>query len=151
MADQTVLNKGADGPAQKPKTNSNGLMGSVESFGNDLATLASLQAKLAAADARESLLKALPSVVGLGVLVLLLIGGMAAIVAGFAVWLAEALHLGLGVSLMLVGLGCLILGALFSLLCLRLLSKSFTAFRRSSEELERNLAWVKTTLTQSGR
>ncbi len=126
-------------------------MGSVESFGNDLATLASLQAKLAAADARESLLKALPSVVGLGVLVLLLIGGMAAIVAGFAVWLAEALHLGLGVSLMLVGLGCLILGALFSLLCLRLLSKSFTAFRRSSEELERNLAWVKTTLTQSGR
>lgn len=151
MADQTVLNKGVDGPAQRPKTNSNGLMGSVESFGNDLATLASLQAKLAAADARESLLKALPSVVGLGVLVLLLIGGMAAIIAGFAVWLAGALHLGLGVSLMLVGLGCLILGALFSLLCLRLLSKSFTAFRRSSEELERNLAWVKTTLTQSGR
>jgi len=150
MADQAVLNKGG-GPGSAPKTNSNGLMEGVGSFGNDLASLASLQAKLAAADARESLLKALPSVVGLGVLVLLLIGGMAAIVAGFAVWLAATFHLGIGVSLMLVGLGCLVLGALLSLLCLRLLSSSFTAFRRSSEELERNLAWVKTTLTRSGR
>lgn len=126
-------------------------MSGVESFGNDLATLASLQAKLAAADARESLLKALPAVVGLAVLVLLLIGGMGAIVAGFAVWLAAALKWGLGVSLMVVGLGCLVVGALFSMLCLRLLGSSFTSFRRSSEELERNLAWVKTTLTQSGR
>ena len=150
MADQTVLNKG-DGPRPTAKTNSNGLIGGVESFGNDLAALASLQAKLAAADARESLLKALPAAVGLGVLALLLIAGMAAIVAGFAVWLAEALHLALGVALMLVGLGCLILGALFSLLCVRLLGSSFTAFRRSSEELERNVAWIKTTLTRSGR
>ncbi len=150
MADQTILNKGGrGGPAPKP--GSNGLMEGVGSFGNDLATLASLQAKLAAADARESLLKALPAAVGLGVLALLLIAGMAALVAGFAVWLAEAFHLRLGVALMLVGLGCLILGALFSLLCLRLVGSSFTAFRRSSEELERNVAWVKTTLTRSGR
>lgn len=151
MAHQTILNKdGGAGPASKPRSNG-GLMGGVESFGNDLATLASLQAKLAAADARESLLKALPPVVGLAVLVLLLIAGMGAIVAGFAVWLAEALQWSLGVALMLVGLGGLILGGLFSLLCLRLLSSSFTAFRRSSEELERNIAWIKTTLTHSGR
>lgn len=149
MADQTILNKGG-GPASKPSPNG-GLMEGVGSFGNDLATLASLQAKLAAADARESLMKALPAVIGLGVLVLLLIAGMGAIVAGLAVWLAEAFDLRLGVALMLVGLGCLILGALFSLLCLRLVGSSFTAFRRSSEELERNLAWVKTTLTRSGR
>jgi len=148
MAHQTILNKDG-GPAAK--SNSNGLMEGVGSFGNDLASLASLQAKLAAADARESLLKALPAVVGLAVLALVLIAGMAAIVAGMAVWLAGALQLGLGVALMLVGLGCLVLGALFSLLCLRFLGSSFTAFRRSSEELERNIAWIKTTLTRSGR
>lgn len=149
MADQAVLNK--DGPGPASKANSNGPMGSVESFGGDLASLASLQARLAAADARESLLKALPAVIGLGAMALLLIAGMGAIVAGLAAWLAEALQLRLGVALMLVGLGCLILGALFSLLCLRFLGSSFTAFRRSSEELERNVAWVKTTLTRGGR
>lgn len=150
MADQTVLNEGGR-RAATTKTGSNGLMEGVGSFGNDLASLASLQAKLAAADARESLLKALPAVVGLAVLVLILVAGMAAIIAGFALWIAEAVHLRPGVALMLVGLGCLILGAVFSLFCVRLLGRSFTAFRRSSEELERNVAWVKTTLTRSGR
>lgn len=146
MAHQTVLNDDA-----AVKSRPNGLMSNVGSFGNDLTSLATLQTKLAAADMRESLRKAAPAIGGLVVLSLLVIAGMTAIVAGFALWLAEAFQLRLGVALMLTGLGCLVLGALFSWLCVRFLGSSFTAFRRSAEELERNIAWVKTTLTRSGR
>jgi hypothetical protein len=48
-------------------------------------------------------------------------------------------------------LGSLVLAALGGWICARWLAKSFSTFRRSSEELERNVAWIKTTLTQSGR
>lgn len=126
-------------------------MGNVSSFGNDLATLATLQTKLAAADMRESLLKAAPAIGGLAVLGLISVAGMTALVAGLALWLAEALQLRPAVALMFVGLGSLVIAALGAWLCTRTFGSSFSTFRRSSEEFERNLAWIKTTLTQSGR
>ena len=106
MAHQTVLN---DTHNPTAKSRPNGLMSNVGSFGNDLASLATLQTKLAAADMRESLQKAAPAIGGLVVLSLLAIAGMTAIIAGFAMWLAEALNLRLGVALMLTGLGCVVL------------------------------------------
>jgi hypothetical protein len=126
-------------------------MGNVSSFGNDLASLATLQTKLAAADMRESLLKAAPAIGGLAVLGLLSVAGMTVLVAGFALWLAEALQLRPAVALMLVGLVSLVVATLGAWLCARTFSGSFSTFRRSSEEFDRNLAWIKTTLTQSGR
>ncbi len=143
MAHQTLLNDKAARP--------NGLMGNVSSFGNDLASLATLQTKLAAADMRESLLKAAPAIGGLAFLGLLSIAGMTALVAGFALWLAEVMQLRPAVALILVGLGSLAAAALGAWLCVRTLGSSFSTFRRSSEEFDRNLAWIKTTLTQSGR
>ena len=41
--------------------------------------------------------------------------------------------------------------AVLAVLGLKLIGSSLGTFRRSAEELERNLAWVKTTLTHSGR
>jgi O-antigen ligase len=143
MAHQTLLNDKTARP--------NGLMGNVSSFGNDLASLATLQGKLAAADLRESLLKAAPALCGLAVLGSLSVAGMTALVAGLALWLAETLQLRLVVVLMLVGLGSLVVAAFGAWLCARTLSGSFSTFRRSFEEFDRNLAWIKTTLTQSGR
>jgi hypothetical protein len=143
MAHQTLLNDKSDRP--------NGLMGNVSSFGNDLASLATLQTKLAAADMRESLLKAAPAIGGLAVLGLLSVAGMTALVAGLALWMAEALQLRPAVALILVGLGSLVVAALGAWLCARTFGSSFSTFRRSSEEFDRNLAWIKTTLTQSGR
>jgi hypothetical protein len=143
MAHQTLLNDKTDRP--------NGLMGNVSSFSNDLASLATLQTKLAAADLRESLLKAAPAIGGLAVLGLLSIAGMTALVVSLALWLAEAMQLRPAVAFMLVGLGSLVVAALGGWLCARTFGSSFSTFRRSSEEFDRNLAWIKTTLTQSGR
>jgi len=126
-------------------------MSNVSSLGSDLASLATLQTKLAAADLRESLLKALPAIVGLVIVVLLLVAGMTAVVAGLALWIAEAFQLKPAVALMLVGGGGLVVAAIVGWLAARVLIRSFTTFRRSSEEFDRNIAWVKTILTQSGR
>jgi hypothetical protein len=126
-------------------------MSNVESFGSDLASLATLQAQLATADLRESLRRAAPAIGGLAVLCLLLFAGMTALVAGVALWIADAYQLRPAAALMLVGFGSLVVAVLGAWLCVRAFGRSLSTFRRSSEELERNLAWVKTILTQSGR
>jgi formate hydrogenlyase subunit 3/multisubunit Na+/H+ antiporter MnhD subunit len=143
MAHQAFLNDRAG--------RSNGLIDNVSSFSNDLATLATLQTKLAAADLREGLQKAAPAVGVLAAVGLLSVAGVTALVIGLAFWLAESFQLRTGSALALVGLGSLVVAALGAWLGARALASSFATFRRSSEELERNLAWIKTTLTQSGR
>ncbi|OJW21008.1 MAG: hypothetical protein BGO49_30115 [Planctomycetales bacterium 71-10] len=126
-------------------------MEDVSSFGNDVATLASLQSKLAAADAKASLARAAPALGGLALAILLAFSGAIAIVWGLALWIAERFEMKTSAALMLTGLGALVLVALIGVVCVRLLGSSFTTFRRSAEELERNIAWIKTTLTHSGR
>lgn len=147
MAHQAVVSNGVAAPQDR----SNGLMDNVSSFGSDLATLASLQGKLAAADAKESLQKAAPAIAGLVAAALLAFAGVVAILGGLGLWIADAFALKPSSALMLTGLGALILVAILAAACVRLLGSSFTAFRRSSEELERNVTWIKTTLTHSGR
>lgn len=151
MAHQAVVNNGATSASPNRSTGPTGLMENVGSFGNDLATLASLQSKLAAADAKESLQKAAPAIAGLVVASLLAFSGAVVILGGLALWIAESLALAPYKALMLTGLGALIVVAILAAVCIRLLGSSFTTFRRSSEEFERNLAWIKTTLTHSGR
>ena len=133
------------------RAKSNGLIDNVSSFGSDVAALASLQTKLAAADMRESLHKAAPAIAGLVILALVSVAGMTVFLGGLALWLAEAQQLRPAVALVVVGLVGLIVAALGAWFCTRLLGTSFSTFRRSFEELERNVAWIKTTLTQSGR
>lgn len=130
---------------------SNGLMENVSSFGSDVATLASLQSQLVAADARESLTRGAPAIAGLVLAILLAFAGVIAIVGGLALWIAERFAMQPSIALMLTGLGTLVVVALVGVISVRLLGSSVTTFRRSAEELERNIAWVKTTLTHSGR
>jgi len=141
----------SNGIASASQDRSNGLMGDVGSFGSDLATLASLQSKLAAADAKESLQRATPAIAGLAVATLLACAGTVAILGGLGLWIADAFSIKPYAALMLTGLGALVLVAILAAVCVRLLGSSFTTFRRSAEELERNIAWIKTTLTHSGR
>lgn len=144
------MNNGARA-ANAGHAHSNGLMDNVSSFGNDVATLASLQSKLAAADARETLSRSTPALYGLALALLLAIAGTVAIVVGLALWIAEHFAMQASVALMMTGLGSLAVVAILGVVSVRLIGSSVTTFRRSAEELERNVAWIKTTLTHSGR
>jgi len=123
----------------------------VSSFGTDLATLGMLQARLAAMDLRDSTKQAIPSLVGL--VAFGTIGAACTVVglAGLALWLAEVFQARPGIVMILVALAGLVIAGIAAVFLVRALARSFTYFRRSQEELDRNLAWIKTTLVHSGR
>jgi hypothetical protein len=116
-----------------------------------VATLAELQAKLAALDFKESAERALvPLVVAIGGAVVAL-GGVPVLLAGVAVLLASALSVSLGWMLVLIsGLAIMTAGAIAAIAGNRLIH-AFDSFRRSREELIRNLNWIRTVLVYSGR
>ena len=147
MAHQEMRN----GPVASRERQNNGVIEGVSSFGTDLATLAVLQMHLAACDLRESAGAAAPIVAGLTVF--WIIAGASATVglAGMALWLATVLNIQAGIVMIVVALIGLVISGVAAALLARSLTRSFTYFRRSQEELERNLAWVKTTLIHSGR
>ena len=147
MAHQTLRN----GPAAPREKQDEGVIGGVSSFGADLATLATLQARLAACDLRDSTKQAIPSLVGL--IAAGTIGAACTVVglAGLSLWLAEVFQARPGIVMMVVALAGLVAAGIASALLVRSLAASFTYFRRSQEELDRNLAWIKTTLVYSGR
>jgi len=68
-----------------------------------------------------------------------------------ALWLAKVPNIQAGIVMMVVALIGLVISGVAAALLARSLTRSFSYFRRSQEELERNLAWVKTTLIHSGR
>lgn len=127
----------------------NGLIDNVSSFGNDLAALAALQAKLATIDLREGLQKAAPAVGVLIVAALLSAAGVTVLVFGLALWLAESFQIRPASAFGVVGLGSLAAASIGAWIGARALASSLSTFRRSSEEFERNLAWIKSTLKQN--
>ena len=147
MAHQAVRN----GSVASRDRQNNGVIEGVSSFGTDLATLAVLQMRLTACDLRDSAKAATPIVAGLTVF--WIIAGASAVVglAGIALWLATILNVQASIVMMVIGLIGLVISAVGAALLARSLTRVFSYFRRSQEELERNLAWVKTTLTHSGR
>jgi hypothetical protein len=127
------------------------VIGGVSSLGNDLATLATLQARLAALDLRESMEHATPSLIGLVILGTIAAASVVVGLAGLSLWLATVLQVQAGIVMMVVALAGLVIAGAVSFFLARSLAASFSYFRRSQEEFERNLAWVKTTLVHSGR
>ncbi len=143
MADQTSVKSG-DG-------RSNGVVGSITELGNDVATLAELQAKLAALDFKESVEHAvLPlGVVAAGLAVLL--GGIPVLLLGVATLLASWWKINEGWTLVLVALVVILLAGAAVVVAGMKLPRRFQSFRRSREELFRNLSWIRTVLVHSGR
>jgi hypothetical protein len=147
MAYQTVRN----GPAAANDRHHNGVIEGVSSFGTDLATLAMLQARLAAYDLRESMKSAAPTIAGLVAFATIAAASTAVGLAGLALWLATILQVQAGIVMMVVALAGIVIAIVASTLLARSLPSSFSYFRRSREELERNLAWIRTTIVHSGR
>ena len=126
-------------------------MGSVTGLGNDVVTLLDLQAKLVAMDAKETTEKALTPVVILVVAVILALAAFTVGLFGAAELIARALTISPGMAMLLTAAVALALagGAIaFSIVQFK---ASLTPFRRSLEELQRNVAWLKTVLLHSGR
>ena len=151
MADQATLrdNRGAKVTVNSPLVE--GVLGNVAEFSTDLISLAELQARLAAADLKETTGRAAVPAGLLVVGALLALVGLPVLLLGVGTLVAENTSLSPGWSILLTALAAIVLGAVLALLGVRGLGGSLSSFDRSKEELSRNLSWVKTVLVHSGR
>ena len=127
------------------------LVGNIADFGNDIATLAELQSKLALLDAKEAASRATWHVIALGVGLVVAIGSVPVALIGLADLIASSAKLSAGTARLIVGLVALSLALGVGYLGTRGTLASLDSFRRSREELTRNLSWIRTVLVYSGR
>jgi hypothetical protein len=150
MADQATLNTG-NGRGVPINAPAEALVGGVADFGNDLATLGELQAKLIAIDLKEAAGRAtMPLIVAAGGAALAL-GALPVVLLGVAELLVSYTTLARGWAYLLVGGLAIVLAGVAAMVVLPRLKASLESFRRSREELTRNIAWVRTVLVQRGR
>ena len=129
-----------------------GVIGNLAELAGDVSTLAELQTKLAVADAKVAIGRAiLPAgLIGAGAVLTLAAAPVALI--GAAELLADAMGLAhRGWAYLIVAAAALALTALLVLIGLPRLLRSFESMAHTREELSRNVAWVKTVLVNSGR
>jgi hypothetical protein len=148
MADQASVSRhsGSNNHAS-PLT----VVGNIADFGNDIATLAELQAKLTLLDAKDAAAKASMPLISLGAGLGLAVASLPVILIGLAGLIAASTKLSSGVSQLIVGLVALAIAGVAALIGWKGSMRSLTSFRRSSEELTRNLSWIRTVLVHSGR
>ena len=156
MADQASVsrNERKSDPASRltPEAAARGLVGNIAEFGNDVMTLAELQAKLAMIELKESTGRAvIPAGIVVVAAVLALSSVPVALIGG-ALLLAKVLGTGnqgwaylivAGIGLVLAGVAAAIAGSR--------LGKCVESLGRTREELTRNIAWIRTVLAYSGR
>jgi len=128
------------------------LVGGIAEFGNDIATLAELQAKLAVIDLKECVeLAVWPLAVIVGGFIFIL-GALPVALFGAAELVAAALKISHGWALLLTsGVVMGVAGLAMVISVLRLRPNLSQCFRRSREELNRNISWIRTVLLYSGR
>src|SRR4051812_49848644 len=139
MADQATVNRGNGVPINAPAT---AVVSNLAEFGNDFATLAELQAKLASIDLKESAGRAaVPAGLLAGALVLLL-GSVPVLLAGVAELIVRYTSIDHHWALLLTAGGAIVLTVVVGALAVSRLRKSFESFQRSREELARNISWI---------
>lgn len=130
---------------------SESVVGSIAGFGNDVANLAELQLRLAALDFKESAGRARLPLVLVGAGLVILLGSVPVAIGGLALLVAERFSISHGWALLLTaGATMLLTGLVVALAGLRL-GSSLESFRRSRDELVRNVSWIRTVLVHSGR
>lgn len=146
MVDQASVN----GPVTaRPHRSSSAELDGVAEFVDDLASLAELQAELAAADLRDATRKsAVPIMLTLGGLGVLLASVPVALL-GAGSLLAFALKIDEGWARLLTAGAAMALAGLVAALGRMQLGRSFDSFRRSRKQLQLNMAWVRTVLITS--
>lgn len=144
MASQATLNI-------DQRSSVNGMLNGIGDLGNNVVTLATLQARLAAEDFSDSASRARPALIAAAVLIPLGFASVTAGLFGLASWMASDLGVPLGRALLEVAAGGIVVSSILAVLVIQRLLSSLTSFRRSREELERNIAWLRTVLVHSGR
>ena len=135
----------------QPRATPLGVVSNLADFGNDIATLAELQAKLAVLDAKESVARATTPLIVLGAGAAVALASLPVILLGLADLIASNTRVSPGLARLLVGLGALILAGGAAFLGLKGSTASLEGFRRSREELARNISWIRTVIVHSGR
>ena len=144
MAHQATLNS-------DPTASLNGMLNGIGDLGSSVVTLTTLQVSLAAEDFRESASRTRPAMIAAAVLVPMGTGSATVGLFGLAYWMAADLGIPLGRSLLLVAAGGIVLSSTLAAFVIQRLRAGLSSFRRSREELDRNIAWLRTVLTHSGR
>ena len=127
------------------------MVSNLADFGNDIATLAELQAKLAAHDAKECAGRAAVPVVALVLGGIVALGSIPVILIGLADLIATYTKLSAGATQLIVGLAALALAGIGAFVGMKGATRSLDSFRRSREELVRNMSWIRTVVVFSGR
>ncbi len=149
MDHQAPLNGGPRVQIHSPLAE--GVVGNLAEFASDCTTLAELQVRLAVNDLKESVSQAARPLAGLVTGAALLLACLPVALLGLGELLASGAGLSRGAALLVVaGTAAVVAGLLFWS-CASRFGASFQSFARSREELERNLAWLKTVLAHSGR
>jgi hypothetical protein len=158
MADQASVSAGAarPGPGSSGPSLSNGtperqVIGGIAGFGTDVATLAELQAQLALIDLKQWVAQVRLHVVLMASGLVVALGAVPVVLLGVAALVASAWNLSDAWAMVLTGGVVLTVTLLLVATAALKIGSSFSCFRRSREELTRNLAWIKTVLLYSGR
>jgi len=128
-----------------------GVVESIADLGNNIATLAELQLQLAALDWQESTAKAMLPLGACLVSLTLLLGSVPVLIGGLALFIAATWNFSVGLTLLSTALVLMILAGIVVAVAGRRLGTAMAGFRRSQEELTRNVAWIRTVLVHSGR
>jgi hypothetical protein len=134
-----------------PSDTVSGVLDEMGGLGSNVVTLGVLQAQLAVEDLRDSARRSFPAMVAAAILVPLFFASAVVGLLGIAHWLATAWAVSLSRALLLVagsGAGLSVLLTIGAIIRFR---DSLDSFRRSREELTRNITWLGTVLARSGR
>jgi uncharacterized membrane protein YqjE len=144
MARQATLNP-------NPGASLNGMLHEIGDLGSNVVTLTTLQARLAAEDFRESASRAQPALIAAAVLIPLGFASFTVGLLGIAWWATTGLGIRPAYSLLMVAAAGLVLTVFAGVFVIQHIRASLASFRRSREELERNIAWLRTVAMHSGR
>jgi Putative Actinobacterial Holin-X, holin superfamily III len=164
MADQTAMTKsnghaplgatlGSDRSpdATAGESGANAVVSNVAGFGEDLLNLAELQAQLAVLEARQNVdvLKSGGALIATGLIVAL--AGLPIGLVGIAELLVSEMGLKRGYALLTVAAVAILIAGSCAGAGASWLRRKRLGFPLSSEELARNVTWIRTVLRQSGR
>lgn len=129
-----------------PTASLNGMLSGIGELGNNVINLSALQAQLASQDLRESASRARPALIAMAILIPVGLSAVTLGLFGVAYWASARFDMTLGSSMLVTAGVSVVVVALGMFISIRRFTSSLSSFRRSREELERNIAWLRTVM-----